>query len=398
MPTHPAVPGKVPSEPEAQPVTTTPPTLPTFEIFAPGSHTAMNGETLAFAAGDLTTTATAYDPALHEAPICVGHPKHDLPAYGWVKGLTVENGRLVAAPDQVDPAFAALVEAGRFKTRSAAFFRPAAKDNPVPGTWYLRHVAFLGAAPPAVTGLKPIAFAATDADTVVAFSSVEPGRMAWSLRNIGSLLRGFRDFLVEKEGAEKADTLIPSWRLDDLAADAARLEADPPPAFSAPVLEDDMTVKNPDPAELAKREADLAAREVAFAARLAEQQRADNVVFVDDLIRQGRLPSGQKDEVLGFMATLDATGTVAFAAAGATVQKTPLQAYRDTLAKMPTLVEFRELAAGDGKGKPDTAAFAAPVGYDVDPERLAIHTKAVAHQAEHPGTDYATAVRAVGGR
>ncbi len=372
------------------------PTLPAFEIFAPGTHVSMNGDALTFAAGDLAQTAVSYDPSRHQAPICVGHPKTDLPAYGWVKAVSVRDGRLVADPEQVDPAFAALVEAGRFKTRSAAFYRPTAPDNPVPGTWYLRHVAFLGAAPPAVTGLKPIQFSASsDDDTVVVFSGVEPGRLASSLNSIVALIRGFRDYVIEAAGVEKADAILPSWRLNDLAAAAAALDADAPPAFSAPV-EDAMTVKAPDPAELERRAAALAQREANFAAREAERTRAENVAFVDGLIQQGRLPSGHKSAVVAFMAALDASGAVAFAAAdGATVQKTPLQACRDLLATLPTLVEFRELAAAEPP--PAAVAFAAPSGYSVDPDRLALHAKALAHQAAHPDADYTAALRAVGG-
>ncbi len=375
-------------------MTTTPATLPPFEIFAPGRHTAMNGDTLTFAAGDLAATATAYDPAVRQAPICIGHPKHDMPAYGWVNGLTVENGRLVAGTEQVDAAFAAMVEAGRFKTRSAAFFSPTSPHNPVPGTWYLRHVAFLGAQPPAVAGLKPIAFAADD-EGVVLFGAVEPGRMAWSLRNIATMLRGFRDLLVEKEGAEKADAVIPGWRLDDLTADAARLE-DGGPTFSTPE-EDDSMANPPDAAELARREADLARREAEFAVTEAARVQADNAAFVDGLVKGGRLPSGLKDDTLAFMAALPATGdTVAFAAPGGTVKKTPAAAFRDLLGKLPTLVELGEVA-GEDAGKVGTVAFAVPAGCGVDTDRLELHGKALAYQQTHPGTDYTAALRAVGG-
>jgi hypothetical protein len=141
-----------------------------IEIFRPGSHTAMGGEELAFTAGDVAAIASSYDPETHEAPIVVGHPAHDLPAYGWVKGLAFRDGHLVAELDQVDPAFRELVQAGRYKKISASFYRPDAPANPKPGSWYLRHVGFLGAQAPAVKGLKPAQFAA-EALGVVEFSA-----------------------------------------------------------------------------------------------------------------------------------------------------------------------------------------------------------------------------------
>ena len=130
-----------------------------LQIFKPGRHTAMSGAALDFSVDDLAASAAAYDPALSEAPIVVGHPVTDAPAYGWVKSLAFAGGGLEAEPDQVDPAFAEMVAAGRFKKISASFYPPASKNNPAPGVYYLRHVGFLGAQPPAVKGLRAPSFA-----------------------------------------------------------------------------------------------------------------------------------------------------------------------------------------------------------------------------------------------
>lgn len=61
--------------------------------------------------------------------------------------------RMMARFCQVDPAFAEIVEAGRYKKRSASFYLGA--DGQVAG---LRHVGFLGAFPPDVKGLKDVQF------------------------------------------------------------------------------------------------------------------------------------------------------------------------------------------------------------------------------------------------
>jgi hypothetical protein len=150
-----------------------------LQIFRAGRHTAMSGATLAFSDVDLEATAAAYDPAKSEAPIVVGHPTTDGPAYGWVRSLSFADGRLEAEPHQVDPAFAELVEAGRFKKISASFFTPGAANNPVPGVYYLRHVGFLGAQPPAVKGLRSPSFDGADTDEgilsfTVAFADPSP--------------------------------------------------------------------------------------------------------------------------------------------------------------------------------------------------------------------------------
>ncbi|MEO5341395.1 MAG: hypothetical protein H7837_12910 [Magnetococcus sp. MYC-9] len=130
-----------------------PSTLNPLYIFRPGTHTDQHGANLTFTESDLSACATAYDPSLHQAPLVVGHPVTNDPAWGWVQSLAYSGGRLLATPDQVDPAFAEMVNAGRYNKLSASFYLPDSPANPVQGTYYLRHVGFLGAQPPALKGL-----------------------------------------------------------------------------------------------------------------------------------------------------------------------------------------------------------------------------------------------------
>ncbi|MBF0096274.1 MAG: hypothetical protein HQM04_06585 [Magnetococcales bacterium] len=128
-------------------------------IFRPGTHIDASGTSHTFSAADLQAAADAYDPQRHEAPLCIGHPVHDAPAWGWVKSLLIRDGQLVATPHQVDAEFADMVRNGRFKKLSASFYPPDAPTNPTPGVYALRHIAFLGASPPAVKGLPDARFA-----------------------------------------------------------------------------------------------------------------------------------------------------------------------------------------------------------------------------------------------
>ncbi len=137
-----------------------------IEIFKAGRHTDMSGTQIDFSAGDLIATAAAYDPALHEAPLVIGHPRTDDPAYGWVYRLLSPGESLFAELGRVDPAFVDMVRAARFKKISASFYMPGSPQNPVPGVYYLRHVGFLGAQPPAIKGLQPVAFAAFGEGTI----------------------------------------------------------------------------------------------------------------------------------------------------------------------------------------------------------------------------------------
>lgn len=134
-----------------------------IEIFRAGTHVDAAGVSRVFTVDDVKAMAAVYDPAIHEAPLTIGHPADDKPAYGWVSSLTAtDNGVLLMQSRKVDSAFAADLAAGRYLKRSASFYSPMAPTNPVPGRWYLRHVAWLGAMAPAVKSLADVNFGAFD--------------------------------------------------------------------------------------------------------------------------------------------------------------------------------------------------------------------------------------------
>jgi len=122
--------------------------LKNVEIFSVGTHTDMSGRTAEFQEVDLRRVAETYDPAHHEAPVVLGHPKTNAPAYGWVRRVWVEGGKLFADLHQVAAEFVELLKAGRYKKKSISI-GPDGR---------LRHLAFLGAVPPAVKGLKDVEF------------------------------------------------------------------------------------------------------------------------------------------------------------------------------------------------------------------------------------------------
>ncbi len=142
-----------------------------IEVFRVGQHIDDAGIAHHFSEADLAGMVTSYNPTLREAPLTVGHPKDNLPAYGWVKSVVrTAAGALAITLRQVEPQFAEMVQAGRFKKRSASFYPPYAPNNPTPGKWYLRHVAFLGAQQPAIHGLAEVNFKAAASDDAMCFA------------------------------------------------------------------------------------------------------------------------------------------------------------------------------------------------------------------------------------
>ena len=127
-------------------------------IFKPGKHRAKNGKEYTFSEQDVAAIAAGYSPAVHQSPAVVGHPELDAPAYAWADQLEFDGAVLWAHLKDVAAQFSAWVRQGFYRNISASFYEP--ERSPVPGKWYLKHIGFLGAAPPAVPGLPHAAFAA----------------------------------------------------------------------------------------------------------------------------------------------------------------------------------------------------------------------------------------------
>lgn len=317
-----------------------------LHIFAPGRHVAMSGAVLDFSAADLVASARAYDPAKHEAPIVVGHPRTDDPAYGWVKSLTAGNG-LEAEPHQVDPAFAELVAKGAYKKISASFYAPDAPNNPVPGVYYLRHVGFLGAQAPAVKGLRSPEFADAE-EGVVEFGD-------WADQQNASLWRRLRDWFIGEHGLEKADSILPDYAVATLEDDARQPSADQvvaAPAFADPstpevsVTPEEKAALEAENAQLKQQLAATAARDKAAA---AAARHATNAAFAEALVAEGKLLPAQSAVAI---ATLDhLAGQESVVEFGEGDAKQPLtDAFKSLLSALPKQIEFAEAATREKAG------------------------------------------------
>ncbi|NYT80885.1 peptidase [Alcaligenaceae bacterium] len=267
--------------------------MKSVHIFQPGTHTAMSGQSVVFGESDLAASVAAYDPSLHEAPVVVGHPRHDAPAYGWVQSLATDGQGMHAQLHQVDAAFAEMVGAGRFKKVSASFYQPDAPGNPKPGVYYLRHVGFLGAQPPSIKGLRPVEFSEAE-EGVIEFADMglEIGSGLW---------RRMREWLIAQFGQDTADRVVPGWEIDSLA-DAARASREAPQSAAAPEGGVAFTEHQPNKQEMSVSEKERAQALEVENARLKEKleqeeqrKRADahaaNVQFAEGLVAAGMKPA-----------------------------------------------------------------------------------------------------------
>lgn len=373
---------------------------PGIEIFRAGTHVATDGRSITFSTADLAEIAAGYDTSLSEAPLVLGHPKLNAPAYGWAKSLRVDGDVLYAEPHQVDAEFAELVNKGRFKKRSAALYLRDTEGNPTPGKLYLRHIGFLGAAAPAVKGLRDAQFADGGAAAEFAMPAAAIGNV------LVDVLQRVRDWFVETQGVEKADLIIPQWQIRHLDEIASRTDDTVVPAYAAPnagitTLETDMseTDKSAEFAEretaLTTRQTDVEARERAIAEREGKARREEAATFAAQLVDDGKLLPRHKAPVIELLLALPADKPVEFAEGDGTVSKPGAEVLRELLGSLPEQVNYAEKATADNA--PNAVEFAAPIGTTVDAGRADTFARAKAYQAQHPNTDWLAAVRAVGG-
>ena len=130
-----------------------------IHVFKSGDQTSAQGVQRNFSDKDLQQVVETYDPSIHEAPLVIGHAgdNDSLPAFGWIKGFSKQGGNLYADVAFTDAA-KDLVKNGHYRKVSISFYSPDSAINPHKGKWTARHLALLGASPPAVKGLEPFSF------------------------------------------------------------------------------------------------------------------------------------------------------------------------------------------------------------------------------------------------
>jgi len=325
-----------------------------IEVFRGGDY----GDKGNYSRADLEAVARNYDADVHEAPICVGHPKTDAPAYGWVQELAVFAERapvLMAKLRQVDPAFEALVKAGRFKKRSVAFY------NDLGGRGlYLRHLGFLGAQPPEVKGLKSVFHDADSKGAVeVEFNAAQAAEE--EDMEIGDIKKAFGEVL-ESLGLKKRD----------------------------PDLTGAATVKTFSEAEV-KAATEKAAADAKAAAEkeFAEKQKVAEAIalhktkireFIERLKPLGKwIPAFEKLGLVEFMEALPGEQTIEFGEAGKKEKKSAVEIFQKFLEGLPKIVQFGELPAPAGAGVANLGGpkFNPAAGIEMDP-----HSVKVAGRAE----------------
>ena len=365
-----------------------------IEIFKAGKRTDANGVEVEITTEDLQQAVNAYNVNFHESPAVIGHPKHNAPAYGWVKRLELDGDVLKAEFDQIDPEFAEMVEKGRFKKISSSFYLANSPNNPCPGNLYLRHVGFLGAMPPAVKGLRNPEFADNE-QGVVDFSD-------WAE---ASLWRRLRDWIIGQHGQEEADKAVPDYLVASVQEESIRNEYKrfnqqeeagfPVPSFNEPNNDSNQPSEPQGEPEMTPEEIEqLKAENQQLKAEKAEaalnQAKADNADFAEGLVKAGKLAPVAKQQaidLLNYGSTTAAGGVVEFGEGENLHGK--IKAF---LEAQPQIVEFGEVATKDKAAGAEDGTVQYAEG--TSPEAIDMDKKVRAYMKEH-NVGYVAAFNAV---
>lgn len=325
-----------------------------IDVLPAGTHKSMDGKTISFTAEDLAQMVA--NTKVAQAPAVLGHPKHNDPAYGWTTDAKVENGHLFVKFSDVNPDFDKGVQSGAYRNRSVSVF-----NDPKLG-WRLRHVGWLGAAPPAIDGLAPVSFAAEDECEVFEFAAM-PVRVPWALELCAEALRGIREDVIAERGIEAADRVIPTYRIDSILSVAADLRSENDTTSFTTTTGETMTTFTQEQLDdaVAAARAEEQQKTAEFSAQLEAQRQATITAEakskVDALVREGKLLPAQAASAVEFAKSLAGTQTFEFAAAdGNTKQQSPAEWFWNFMASQPKKIAIGEKTETDNSANTELSA------------------------------------------
>ncbi len=334
-------------------------------IFKAGTHTDSAGDTQTWTEQDLDRIA-AYDPVQHEAPVVIGHPKTNAPAYAWVEAVKREGSMLYMKMKDIAPEFSDMLKRKLFKKRSISLYPDGS----------LRHVGFLGAMPPAVKGLPDVAFA-DDGGATIEFMEVEDVVVTQS--DLDALLQAG----IEDEQEEASDTggmpmmsekikrgqrpgKETSMKLMDemkalLRKAGVKVEGDEPKTFNEAEVQELLTnavtrVKAEFSEEQKKKEAEFKTREEALRQKETASRKASITAFCEDLKKKGIITPAMDKLGMGvtsFMEQIASIETpIEFGEGDGKGKQTPLEFMQAFLGGLPKAIEFGEVAGSGNETAP----------------------------------------------
>lgn len=167
---------------------------------------------------EISQLLSSYQPEHHEAPILIeGGGEHK--AYGWVKGITAEDGIATALVEPITPQFKESLEKEDYQERVIQLYEPDNPNNPTPGQWNLCKLVFKGVAD--FGEGQELEFSEPEglvSHTEFSEKTLNYAEIGWRAFNamgaIASLLSRQRDRAIESGGLDSADQDYPQALID----------------------------------------------------------------------------------------------------------------------------------------------------------------------------------------
>jgi hypothetical protein len=304
-----------------------------IEVFRAGDYGAKGK----FTAADLDKIVANYDPAKHEAPVTLGHPQHDAPAYGWTESLQRVGDTILAKLKQVPDAFAQLVADGRFKKRSIALYQGA--NGPA-----LRHIGFLGAMPPEVKGLADVKLCEFGQEKFEAIDFNEEKKTVTGEEIKNYIAEAFKGLFGEKKPATFSEDDVKKFAAE--AAKEATKELQTTLATQKTAFDD------------LQKKFNESQTSAALAGKSATAQSAIAKLKAD----HKWIPAFDKMGLPAIFSALAlSTAEITFGEGEKAVKKTPLEVFADFMSGLQEIVPTKELsAAANSARKGDVIKFTEP--------------------------------------
>ena len=285
-----------------------------IEVFRAGKHTDSSGNEREWTEQDLDTIVGKYNPAEFEAPVVIGHPETNDPAWGWVESIKREGAVLLAKLKDLVPEFVEMLQRKMFKNRSISLYPDLS----------LRHIGFLGAVPPAVKGLRGIQF-----------DNSKPEYITFQIKETNDMSEDLKAQLAEKDAQIKEF----SDKLKEASAEVKDLKKQLTEAGKASKEAQDFAEK------IEKLEEANKALNGQLDAMRKERRETEHTLFCDGLVESGKLTPAQVPYAMRILDLLgENTAEHEFTEGDKKVKKTAVTAFKDLLSGMAEQIEFTEIA------------------------------------------------------
>jgi regulator of replication initiation timing len=382
--------------------------MPWIEVFKTGKHTSSNGVTKEWTDKDLQKIAETYNAQTErKAPLVIGHPAHDDPAFGWVDELKVAKDKLFAFVSDINQSVKDAVNRKEYQNVSIALW----------ANGLLRHIGLLGAAAPAVPGLTPVAFADDQQFDEFAspFLMFQEGE-TFSKDDRSALfnwISRLRKSLTNLGGKEVAETVFPRKEMEQFGIPVDTEEN----TMDMKELEEKVTELSTQFAALSashdtltKENATLAEANKTLTQTLADTREAMTslfkqsgssafTAFCDRMVAAGKIVDGEKEALTKQYELLQKAEAGMQFAAG---EKTMTQTFMESIEARPSTAPQKKIfAKQEDAAKFDPAKvpveFTAFADGGLDTSGLALEEEIEKYMADHKDVSYEQAFSAVVG-